>query len=286
MIKDILKQKKNLISFEVFPPKTEEGMEQLFDTLTDLKPYAPDFISVTYGAGGSTSKKTAGIAAFIKNECKLEALAHVTCVAHDEASLQVYLNEILSLGIENVLALRGDKPKDMTEEQFASRHFTYASDIIPLIHKWAKKDITVAGACYPEVHTEAVSKEADLEALKKKVECGVDLLITQLFYDNEIFYRFYEDVRKMGVETPICAGIMPVTTVSGFKNTITMSGSSVPKELLQQVEKYSENPEDLKKAGLEFALKQIQQLRNFGVEGIHLYPLNKKDVSKYLLENI
>ena len=213
-------------------------------------------------------------------------MAHVTCVAHDETSLKTYLNEILDLGIENILALRGDKPKDMSEEQFLLRHFTYASDIIPLIHEWAKKDITVAGACYPEVHTEAASKEADLEALKKKVGCGVDLLITQLFYDNEIFYRFYEDVRKMGIQTPISAGIMPVTTISGFKNTITMSGSSVPKELMQQVEKYSENPEDLKKAGMEFALKQIQELKKFGVEGIHLYTLNKKDVSKYMLENI
>ena len=167
MIKEILKQKKNLISFEVFPPKTEEGMEQLFDTLKELTPYSPDFVSVTYGAGGSTSKKTADIAAFIKKECNLEALAHVTCVAHNEATLEDYLNEILDLGVDNVLALRGDKPKDMTEEEFLVRHFHYASDMIPLIHKWAKKDVTVAAACYPEVHPEAVSKEADLQHLKE-----------------------------------------------------------------------------------------------------------------------
>ena len=286
MIKDILKDKKNLISLEVFPPKTEEGVEQLFETLTEIKTYSPDFISVTYGAGGSTSKKTAEIASFIKNKCNIEALAHLTCVAHNETSLEQYLNEILTLGIDNVLALRGDKPKDMTEEQFLNRHFTYASDIIPLIHKWAKKDVTVAGACYPEVHIEAASKEADLDALKKKVECGVDLLITQLFYDNEVFYRFYEEVRNSGIDTPICAGIMPVTTITGFKNTISMSGSFVPEKLNQLVEKYSENSDDLKQAGLEYALDQISELRRFGVEGIHLYPLNKKDVAKYLLENI
>lgn len=268
---------KTMFSCEVFPPKRNDDMYEIFKTLDEIKELDPAFISVTYGAGGSNSKKTATIAAYIQNICEVEALAHMTAVGMDDTILHNLLAELQKKGVHNVLALRGDKPRTMTEEEFASRHFKYASDFIPEIHKAG--DFFVAGACYPEVHPESASEEEDLKHLKYKVDLGLDCLITQMFFDNNAFYRFMEKAEKYGIDVPVHAGIMPITAANQLGTSVSLSGSSVPNELSSIIAKYAENPEEMKKAGIDYAINQIRDLQEHGVAGIHLYSMNKSDVT-------
>lgn len=268
---------KTMFSCEVFPPKRNDDMYEIFKTLDEIKELEPAFISVTYGAGGSNSKKTATIAAYIQNICEVEALAHMTAVGMDDTILHNLLAELQKKGVHNVLALRGDKPRTMTEEEFANRHFKFASDFIPEIHKAG--DFFVAGACYPEVHPESASEEEDLKHLKYKVDLGLDCLITQMFFDNNAFYRFMEKTEKYGIDVPVHAGIMPITAANQLGTSVSLSGSSVPNELSSIIAKYAENPEEMKKAGIDYAINQIRDLQEHGVAGIHLYSMNKSDVT-------
>ncbi len=274
MIKDIFKEGKTVFSFEVFPPKKNEEIYDLYKTLDTLKTLQPDFISVTYGAGGSNSKKTATIAAYIKNICEIEAIAHMTAVAMDEEFLLHLLKELKEKGISNVLALRGDRPRDMSDEAFENRTFRYAEDIIRIIREQSG-DICVAGACYPEIHPESVSRESDLQYLKQKVDAGVNFLITQMFFDNNKFYAFRDEARKAGIEVPITTGIMPITSAKQLGTSVSLSGTSVPQALSNLVAKYADKPEDMRKAGIEYATKQIEDLIANGVDGVHLYTMNK-----------
>lgn len=283
MIHDIFKKDKVVFSCEVFPPKRDDDIYGIYKTLDEIKHYNPDFISVTYGAGGSTSKKTAAIAAYIQNICEVEALAHLTCVAMNETSLIEMIDELKEKGIHNILALRGDQPKDMDDATFASRTFKHASDIIPLIHNHS--NVCVAAACYPEVHPESQTMEEDLLHLKQKVETGVNFLITQMFFDNEKFLTFREQARKQGITVPISAGIMPITAASQIGTSVKLSGSSVPAKLSNLFAKYGEHPADMKKAGLDYAIEQINGLIKEGVDGIHLYTMNKADVTKTIFES-
>ena len=281
----MIKERRNgkpAFSCEVFPPKRDDDIYQIYKTLDEIKTLKPDFISVTYGAGGSNSKKTATIAAYIQNICEVEALAHLTAVGMDEPMLRALLFELKKKGVENVLALRGDKPKTMSQEEFDHRYYRYATDLIPEIKK--QGNFFIAGACYPEVHPESANREEDIRHLKEKVELGLDCLITQMFFDNHAFYDFMERLDKAGIKVPVHAGIMPVTAAKQLGTSVTLSGSSVPNELSSIIAKYGENAEDMKKAGIEYAVNQILDLKEHGVDGIHLYSMNKADVTKEIYE--
>ena len=283
MIKDLFHKNRPTYSLEVFPPKKDTDVSVIYDALDEFKELHPNFISVTYGAGGNTAENTFAIASYIQNQCGIEALTHLTCAAiPDKLFLTNFLTNLYRNGIHNILGLRGDQPKWMNDEQFAARYYDHASDLIEDIK--AAFPFSVAGACYPEIHQEAASLEEDIAHLKIKVEKGVDFLITQLFYDNDTFFRFVEAVRKAGITVPILPGLMPITSSSQVKNIIGLSGTKVPAELLTQIDKYKDSPDDLKKAGLEFTKKQMQNLLDNGVDGIHLYSMNKVEIAKYILE--
>lgn len=272
MIADLLKQKQTL-SFEVFPPKKDGEFEAAFEVLDALGKLSPDFISVTYGAGGSRSKKTVEIASYIQNTLKIDALAHMTCVGcKKDALLQVY-EDLKAANVNHVLALRGDRPRDMSDEQYESRDFAHANDMITFLK--GNTDLQIAGACYPEKHYEAFSKKSDLEYLKIKQDAGAEFLITQLFFDNDTFYDFCERATKTGITIPICAGIMPITSAKQLGTTVSLSGSSVPKPLADIIATYGDNPDDMRKAGIDFAIRQILDLKQNKVDGIHIYTMNK-----------
>lgn len=280
MIKDILEQKKTIYSLEVFPPKKTDDVQLVYDAIDEMKSCRPDFISVTYGAGGGTSRETIAIASYIKNRCGIESLAHLTCAALTEEKLKQYLAAMKENGLENVLALRGDKPRDISEEQFNARHYKHASDLAEAIGD----DFFIAGACYPEKHPDADSIEEDIDNLKKKIAAGVSMLTTQLFFDNDRFYRFMEMLGKAGVNVPVLAGIMPITTANQVRTMVEMSNASTPDELLKRIERFRDNPEDLKKAGVEYAIMQKLDLIKHGVKGVHLYAMNKPDIAKSFFE--
>ena len=275
---------KPTISFEVFPPKKDGEFEAAFAVLDQLAALSPDFISVTYGAGGSNSKKTVEIASYIQNQLNIPALAHLTCVGNKAVDILEIIHTLKAQNVNNILALRGDRPRDMTDEQFSSREFEHASDMIRYLK--AHTDMHIAGACYPEKHFEAFSLEADLKNLKEKQDAGADMLITQLFFDNDYFYTFREKAEKKGITIPIHAGIMPITTAKQLGTTVSLSGSSVPKAMADMIAKYADSPEDMRKAGIDFAVRQIQDLLQCGVDGIHIYTMNKPKMAKEIMDAI
>ncbi len=276
--------KKPALSFEVFPPKKDGEFEAAFAVLDQLGALSPDFISVTYGAGGSNSKKTVEIASYIQNTLNIPALAHVTCVGNRAADVLETINSLKANNVNNILALRGDRPKDMTDEQFNSREFAHASDMIRYLKEHT--DMNIAGACYPEKHFESFSMESDLKHLKEKQDAGADLLITQLFFDNDYFYTFREKADKKGITIPIHAGIMPITTAKQIGTTVSLSGSSVPKAMADIIAKYADSPEDMRKAGIDYAIRQIQDLLENNVDGVHIYTMNKPKMAGEIMEAI
>ena len=276
--------KKPALSFEVFPPKKDGEFEAAFAVLDQLGALSPDFISVTYGAGGSNSKKTVEIASYIQNTLNIPALAHVTCVGNRAADVLKTINALKANNVNNILALRGDRPKDMTDEQFNSREFAHASDMIRYLKEHT--DMTIAGACYPEKHFESFSMESDLKHLKEKQDAGADLLITQLFFDNDYFYTFREKADKKGITIPIHAGIMPITTAKQIGTTVSLSGSSVPKAMADIIAKYADSPEDMRKAGIDYAIRQIRDLLENNVDGVHIYTMNKPKMAEEIMEAI
>ncbi len=283
MIKDLFHSNRPVYSLEVFPPKKDTDVSVIYDALDQFKELHPNFISVTYGAGGTTSENTFAIASYIQNQCGIEALTHLTCAAiPNKLFLTNFLTNLYRNGIRNILGLRGDQPRGMSDEQFAARYYNHASDLIQDIK--TSFPFSVAGACYPEIHQEASSLEEDIANLKIKVDTGVDFLITQLFYDNDTFFRFVDHARKAGITVPILPGLMPITSARQVKNIIELSGTKVPDSLMSQIEAYKDSPEDLKKAGLEFTKKQMEQLLEHGVDGIHLYSMNKVKIAKFILE--
>ncbi|MEZ3427824.1 MAG: methylenetetrahydrofolate reductase [NAD(P)H] [Lachnospiraceae bacterium] len=284
MIKDILKEKGKSISFEVFPPKKEADFDSAFETLNALGSLQPDFISITYGAGGSKSKKTLDIASYVQNTLHIEALAHLTCVGNKKEDILSVVNALKEQNIHQVLALRGDRPRDMSDEQYASREFLHASDLISFLRD--ETDIYCAGACYPEKHFECFSKETDLHNLKIKQEAGADFFITQLFFDNDYFYDFMDRAEKKGITIPVCAGIMPVTSASQLGTTVSLSGSSIPKAFSDLIAAYGDNPQDMRKAGIDYAIRQILDLKGNGAEHIHIYTMNKPKMASEIISGI
>ena len=261
------------LSFEVFPPKKEDEFEAAHEVLNELSKLNPAFISVTYGAGGSRSKKTVDIASYIQNTLHIDALAHMTCVGSKREDILQVCEDLKAVNVNKVLALRGDRPRDMTDEQFNARDFAHASDMIGFLKE--NTDMEIAGACYPEKHPESFSLEADLQYLKLKQEMGASMFISQMFFDNDYFYTFRDKALQKGVTLPIHAGIMPITAAKQLGTTITLSGSSVPKALADVIAKYGDNAEDMRKAGIDYCVRQILDLKQIGVDGIHIYSMNK-----------
>lgn len=282
-IKDIFTQKKNVLSFEIFPPKADSPIESIYDTIDGLAELKPDYISVTYGAGGSAKNKTVDIASHILNKYQIEPLAHLTCITSSKAELDKVILDLKENNITNVLALRGDYPqyKDLYNK---TPDLKYASDLISYLKDNGIKSI--AAACYPEGHTEALSLASDLKNLKYKVNMGADFLISQLFFDNELFYSFMDKCRALNISLPIEAGIMPVLNSNQIKRMTTLCGASIPKSLNRILDKYENKPDALKDAGIAYATEQIIDLLSYGVQGIHLYTMNKAEVAHKIYNNI
>lgn len=278
-ISTLFNESKPIISFEIFPPKQTTSIESIYSTIDALAPLSPDFISVTYGAGGSTQGKTVQIASLLKNQYNITPLAHLTCVGGSKESMDQILDELEREGVHNILALRGDLP-----EGSSLGEFSYASDLIKYIKQ--RDSFDVAAACYPEKHIEALTLEEDIKHLQYKVDCGAELLISQLFFDNDAFYKWRENVRSQGIHTPIVAGIMPITSGKQLERMVTLCGASIPASIQNLIKAYNHNAQALKEAGIAYATMQIIDLLASGVDGIHLYTMNQADIAKRIMENI
>jgi methylenetetrahydrofolate reductase (NADPH) len=283
-IKALFQTKKPVISFEVFPPKKDSPIDSIYSTLAELKDLRPDFISVTYGAGGSSKDKTIEIASLIKNTYDIEALAHFTCVSLTKEQLKDFINRLKENNISNILALRGDYPQTSGVDFTPVTDFKYSNDLITALRE--EGGLSIGGACYPEGHPEAVCFDTDIQNLKRKVEAGVDFLITQLFFDNEFFYRFKEKLMKNDINTPISTGIMPVINKKQIERMVSLCGSTLPPKFLRIMDRYEHNPEALREAGIAYATEQIIDLLSWGTEGVHIYTMNKPETCKRIVDNI
>jgi methylenetetrahydrofolate reductase (NADPH) len=270
-----------VFSFEFFPPKTEEGERNLFEALEALRPLEPSFVSVTWGAGGSTREKTIGIVSRIRENHGLEAMAHFTCVGATTEDLHAALRQMRDAGIDNVLALRGDPPRG--EERFIATEggLAYATELTRLAA--AAYDFCLVGACYPEVHPEAPDLATDLARLREKVDAGARVLVTQLFFDNEAYFRFVEEARAAGIEVPIVAGIMPITNAEQIKRFTSMCGATIPEPLLDALEQRREDPDAVADLGVAYATLQCAELLARGAPGIHFYTLNRSPATRAIL---
>ncbi len=284
-ISTLLQSAKPVISFEFFPPKTPQGEAALFRTLHELKPLKPAFVSITYGAGGSERSKTAQWAARIQNEVGLLAMAHLTCVGSTREELLSVLHQYAQVGVQNIMALRGDPPKGAREFQPVAGGFRYASELVALIRSEFGATFAVAGGGYPEGHPEAVSLEADLHNLKQKVDAGLDFVVTQLFFNNALYFGFVERARRIGIEVPIVPGLMPITDLAQIRRFMDMCGASIPGPLLSRLEK-AQTPEEVLEIGVEHTTRQAQELLEAGVPGIHLYTLNKSPATRRVMQNL
>lgn len=281
-ISEILKTKKT-ISFEIFPPKDKQGdVTSIYQTIDELSCLHPDFISVTYGSGGSTIGKTIEIASTIKNEYNIESVAHLTCVTSKQEDVDAFCLALQDNNIENILALRGDVPL----HQEAYNQFSYASDLTSYIHQKFPNNFCVSGACYPEVHQEASCFEDDLHALKAKVDAGASYIITQIFFDNKYYYRLVKEARKIGITVPILAGIMPALNAKQLLRTAKLCACSIPYELSTMLERYYTNNEAMEEIGIQYATSQIIDLITNGVDGIHIYTMNKPEIAKRIFTSI
>lgn len=281
IIENIFKEKKPVISFEIFPPKKEAELNNIDATLKTLAQLHPDFISVTFGAGGSCAdNKTVELAKKIKRDYDIEPLVHLTCISNSKEEIRQILRQMEDAGLKNVLALRGDVNPNVPVKD----DFRYASELVAFIKE--QGDFHVSGACYPEVHLEAKDAISDIRNLKKKVDAGVGHLTSQLFFDNNKFYDFLTKVRIAGIDTPVEAGIMPVTNKAQIKRMVTMCGASLPDKFERILEKYGENKEALFDAGMVYAVNQIVELISYGVDGIHIYTMNNPVVAGRICDGI
>ncbi len=277
----ILDERRPVFSFEFFPPKTDEGQRTLEQTLAVLKDDRPDYVSVTYGAGGSTRERTVEITKWIKQDLGIEAMAHLSCVGEPKERLSELLQELDAAGIDNVLALRGDPPRGETEWKPHPGGLHYSVELIEMIG--AGFDFSIGAACFPEIHPEAPSLEEDLKYAKRKVEAGASFLITQLFFDNELYFDFVEEARGRGVTAPIVPGIMPITNYKQIKTITAMCGASIPPELSRELDERADDPEAVAELGVAYATLQCSDLLARGAPGIHFYTLNKSPATRAIL---
>ena len=274
-------QGRTVFSCEVFPPKRDMPVDSIYTTLDGLKDIRPDFISVTFGAGGSqVNQTTHEIASIIQNRYHIPAMAHLTCVAAGRAEVDHLLAQLKGDGVENVLALRGDVNPDIPPKT----DFAHASDLVAYIRE--KGGFGISAACYPEGHLESPDLVSDIRHLKEKVDAGAQHLVSQLFFDNEDFFRFLERARIAGINVPIEAGIMPVLSQNSIRRMVSMCGASMPRKLTRILAKYGDHPEALREAGIAYAIDQISDLIAGGVDGIHLYTMNNPDVAKQIAGSI
>ncbi|MBO5447889.1 MAG: methylenetetrahydrofolate reductase [NAD(P)H] [Ruminococcus sp.] len=271
---------KSTLSFEVFPPKSTTPVESIYETINELSEVKPDFISVTYGAGGSSNNATIGICDAIKNKYGIEAVAHLPCINLTKQKVLSELEELKKYGIENILALRGDINPDIAPKE----DFRYASELVEFIR--ANGDFNIIGACYPEGHHEAANAVEDIRNLKIKVDAGCSQLITQLFFDNEFFYSFREKAAIAGINVPIEAGIMPVTNKKQIERMVTLCHATLPKKFITIMEKYENNPIAMRDAGIAYAVSQIVDLIANDVDGIHLYTMNNPYIAKKICGSV
>lgn len=280
-ITDIYNNKKNVLSFEIFPPKKDDELMNIDPTLEVLSDLHPDYISVTFGAGGSSNNnKTIALAQRIKEVYHIEPVVHLTCLSYDKAEIDSFAGKIKDAGIENILALRGDINPNLP----AKNDFAHASDLISYLKE--SYDFCIAGACYPEVHPDSKDRIEDMRNLKKKVDAGADLLLSQLFFDNNSFYNFMEDCRIAGIDIPVTPGIMPVLNAAQIKRMVTTCGATLPENFERIVNKFGDNKEALFDAGMSYALSQIIDLLAHDVDGIHLYTMNNPAVAKRICEGV
>ncbi len=282
-IANCLSQDCHSFSFEFFPPKNTAGVETLFGTIANLQEMAPSFVSVTYGAGGSTRDLTIALVERIKRETGLEAMAHLTCVGHGRTEIAAVLQRLRDAGVENVLALRGDPPKGTTTFVRAEDGFGYGSELVAFIRE--NFDFCLGSACYPEGHVESADRSLELQHLKAKVSAGADFLITQLFFDNDRYFDFVRRVRAEGITVPIIPGIMPVTNVAQLERFTGMCGASIAPALRARLDKCTDD-ESVIQAGIEYATEQCRDLLQRGAPGIHFYTLNKSLSTMAVMRNL
>ena len=279
-IRDIFNEKKNVLSFEIFPPKQVSSIDSVTSAVDEMVKLPIDYISVTYGAGGSTSKKTADIAEYIIKEKNQTALAHLTCLTSNKEDIHSTLEDLKARGIKNILALRGDKPADNSIP--VSTDYKYASELVKEIKDFG--GFSIGGACYPECHPDCDSLSNDIANLKNKVDMGCDFLVTQMFFDNDKFYNFRDMAVKKGINKPITAGIMPLTNAKQIEKMVILSGgASMPSRFLKMYSKYSDNDAALKQAGIAYAVEQIIDLLSNDVDGIHIYTMNKPEIAEKIV---
>ena len=283
-IKDILENEYPSFSFEFFPPKDNEGFEKLFTTIGQLETCHPTYVSVTFGAGGSTRSQTLDLVGRIKNEISIESMAHLTCVGSSQEELRSILDTLQEKGIHNILALRGDPPQGQDTFEKPANGFAYANELVEFIRKHYDFCIGVAG--YPEGHVECPDKKIDLENLKRKVDAGADFIVTQLFFDNRFYFDFVERTRNIGITIPIIPGIMPVLNVKQTQRFTKMCGATIPEALMKQLESSQDEPEAVRKIGVEHATLQCERLLEEGAPGIHFYTLNRSNATLRIMESL
>lgn len=282
-IVDKFKEKNPLISFEIFPPKADYPIDTIFNAIDELYNMDPDFMSVTYGAGGSTKDKTVEISSYIQNKYNLTSIAHVTCISSAKSEISNILNSLEENNVQNVLALRGDYPKD-SAIALPIDGFKNSVELIEYFKRNSK--LCVGAACYPEKHPDASNLNEDIDFLKRKMDAGADFLVTQMFFDNELFYDFYDKAVQKGVNLPIITGIMPILNKNQINTIVNLTGNSIPKKFERLLTKYSNNPEALREAGMSYAVSQIIDLLSWGVDGIHIYTMNKPSTARKILGSI
>ena len=282
---DLLTKEKLTLSFEVFPPKTESAFDSVKHATEEIAKLNPAFMSVTYGAGGGTSKYTLDIAKNILKEYGVPTLAHLTCVSSTKHTIKERIRDIKNSGIENVMALRGDIPKDLENADRSGWDYQHAVDLIRELKEYSP-DVCIGGACYPEIHPESENQKEDIKYLKEKVDAGCDFLTTQMFFDNNLLYNFLYKIREAGITVPVMPGIMPITNANQVERAIKLSGSFMPQRFKSLVDKFGTNPDAMKQAGIIYATDQIIDLFANGIKNVHVYSMNKPDVAEKILSNL
>lgn len=284
-IKDLLKNDTLSLSFEVFPPKNETCFESVKAATEEIAKISPSFMSVTYGAGGGTSKYTLDIAKNIKELYGVPTLAHLTCVSSTHETVRAKIREIEEAGIENVMALRGDIPLELENADRSTWDYKYAIDLIREL-KESNADFCIGGACYPEIHPESIDRKDDIKHLREKVDAGCDFLTTQMFFDNNLLYSFLYKIREAGITVPVIPGVMPITNANQVERAIKLSGSFMPQRFKSLVDKFGSSPAAMKQAGIAYATDQIIDLYANGITNVHVYSMNKPDVAKKIKDNL
>ena len=282
---DLLTEEKLTLSGEVFPPKTESAFDSVKHATEEIAKLNPAFMSVTYGAGGGTSKYTLDIAKNILKEYGVPTLAHLTCVSSTKHTIKERIRDIKNSGIENVMALRGDIPRDLENADRSGWDYQHAVDLIRELKEYSP-DVCIGGACYPEIHPESENQKEDIKYLKEKVDAGCDFLTTQMFFDNNLLYNFLYKIREAGITVPVMPGIMPITNANQVERAIKLSGSFMPQRFKSLVDKFGTNPDAMKQAGIIYATDQIIDLFANGIKNVHVYSMNKPDVAEKILSNL